>query len=94
MSPVSPDVHQRLYSLWKELGDLDPWPWSNIEAWSAKATPIIRSDWPDFLDDFCKAIAAPSSTMETSEDANATKQESQQAKKRILSFLDELLTVS
>jgi hypothetical protein len=94
MSPISHDVHQRLYSLWKELGGLDPWPWSNIEAWSAKATQIIRSDWPDSLDAFSKTIAASRSAIEATEGVDAPKQSAQQAKEQILSFLDELLTVS
>ena len=94
MSLVSPDVHQRLFSLWKELGGLDPWPWSNIAAWTAKATSIIRSDWPDFLDSFNTMIAASSSAIEASEGVDGPTQSAQQAKKRILNFLDELLTVS
>ena len=94
MSPISHDVHGRLYSLWKELGSLDPWPWSNIEAWSAKATPIIRSDWPDQFDAFSEEIATSRSTIDASEGADTPKQSAQQAKERILSLLDELLTVS
>jgi hypothetical protein len=94
MSPISHDVHERLYSLWKELGGLDPCLWSNIEAWSAKASPIIRSDWPDQFDAFSKEIAASRSTIEAGEGVDASKQTAQQAKERILSFLDELLTVS
>ena len=48
---------ERLVSLKKELEALSTDPWSRIEAWIVKATPIIRSDWPDHLQDFQKQAA-------------------------------------
>ena len=56
---MSIDAHKRLADLKNELASLEPWPWNNIGAWSAKATPIIRRGWPDDLDDFRQVIAEP-----------------------------------
>lgn len=49
----------RLVALKQELQDINPEPWSNIEAWTAKATPIIRRDWSDHFEDFQKAAKSP-----------------------------------
>lgn len=118
---MTSDAYQRLSRLKDELSSLEPWPWNNIAAWSAKATPIIRADWPDHFDQFRKEIAEPRWTVVVSalprwtmpgsvlsvgkqggadvgrakaqqDSENVLKAE--QAKKRILGFLDGLLTLS
>ena len=104
---MTSDAHQRLCSLKDELANLEPWPWNNIAAWSAKATPIIRSDWPDHFDDFSKAIARPHFTRpinvllgdqhEGTDDPkqdSANKLRAKQAKERILSFLEGLVAAT
>jgi len=50
---------ERLTALKQELQELAADPWSNVEAWTAKATPIVRRDWPDHIDDFQKAAKPP-----------------------------------
>jgi hypothetical protein len=50
---------QRLISLQEELTSITPISWSRLQAWVAKATPIVRSDWPDFFSDFQALIAEP-----------------------------------
>jgi hypothetical protein len=102
---MTDDAHQRLSSLRDELARLEPWPWNNIAAWSAKATPIIRTDWPDHFDDFNKTTTKPRFTMAASawyggqSEEEALKQDNenrlraQQAKERILGFLEGLLAV-
>src|SRR3990172_4255193 len=54
----------RLSKLREELAQVtaptypeDTWPL--IKAWVAKATPIIRSEWSEFFDDFQKVTAEP-----------------------------------
>ncbi len=106
---MTSDAHQRLRGLKDELASLEPWPWNNIAAWSAKATPIIRRDWPDDLDDFRKLIAEPrwsGSAWFAPRQGDAAvasamaKQDSEnrlvaeQAKAGILNFLEGLLTVT
>jgi predicted nucleotide-binding protein len=50
---------ERLTTLKQELQDLAAEPWSNVEAWIAKTTPVMRRDWPDHFDDFLKAAKTP-----------------------------------
>lgn len=100
---MTADARQRLCSLKDELVSLEPWPWNNIAAWSAKATPTIRSDWSDHLDDFRKAIVKPRFTkpinvllgdQQEGTDDSENKLKAKQAKERILSFLEGLLTAT
>jgi hypothetical protein len=94
----------RLQALKIELEQTPAQPWAGIKAWIAKATPVIRSDWSDFLTDFQEVTTTPSWTelfraggnesfnrrARATEDAeNAAKAEN--AKQSILNFLDGLL---
>ena len=38
----------------QELEKLPPQPWSDIESWVAKTTPLIRKFWPEHFEDFQK----------------------------------------
>jgi hypothetical protein len=49
----------RLTSLKQELDGLPTEPWTNVESWIAKATPVIRRDWSDHFTDFKQAAATP-----------------------------------
>ncbi len=101
------DAYQRLCDLKDELVKTEPWPWSNIAAWSAKATPLIRRNWPDDLDDFREAVAEPRWIMVASVWAGGAtaasdkakqdapnKSTAKQAKARILGFLEGLLAAT
>jgi hypothetical protein len=48
-----------LITLNNELVHLTPYPWKDIATWSANALPIIRRDWPDYLEDFRQLTAQP-----------------------------------
>jgi predicted nucleotide-binding protein len=96
-------AHQRLSDLKDELARLAAYPWSNVESWTAKATPMIRRDWPDDLDDFRKvtkkplfpvSLSAMREGREDCRDAEANRSLAEEAKARILSFLDGLLAAS
>jgi len=101
---------ERLNDLRKELEQTPPEPWSNIKTWIAKATPIIRKDWPDFLDDFREVTTEPSWLAlprtfggPSSESSNAQARNTEigvnrgksiDAKKGVLNFLTGLLATS
>lgn len=97
-------AHARLSALRDELVPLEVEPWSSISAWVAKATPIIRSDWPNHFDDFGRLAVRPRTLVSAAclagkcgptprEDA-ANRQRADEAKARLLSFCDGLLAVS
>jgi predicted nucleotide-binding protein len=50
---------ERLTALKQELEGVPAEPWHNVESWIAKATPIIRRDWPEHFEDFKQAAATP-----------------------------------
>jgi nucleoside phosphorylase len=93
----------RLRSLRSELEQIQACPWGNVKAWIAKATPIIRNDWPDFFDDFKKTVRTPQWTalpgISGNEDFNRgarameeseNEAKAEGAKREILSFLEGL----
>jgi hypothetical protein len=100
---------KRLCVLKDELTATEPEPWSDITAWIAKATPIIRSDWPSHFDDFQQITVEPRWTRpratlsellhptgappDTSHLA-ANRKKAEAAKQKILSFLDGLMATS
>ena len=56
------DNLKRLFGLRNELAQIQvpEYPnklWPIIQSWVAKATPIIRHDWPEHVDDFQKVTA-------------------------------------
>jgi hypothetical protein len=50
----------RLRSLRDRLEQLPAEDRGHIRAWVAEATPVVRRDWPDYLDEFRAATAEPS----------------------------------
>lgn len=81
--------------------------WDTIKAWIAKATPIIRRDWSDFLDDFQKVSEKPSGagimflntdfTMSDHEQRRLWRldnDKAEQVKQNILGFLDGILALA
>ena len=96
-------ARQHLSNLRDELARLEAYPWSNVESWTAKATPIVRLNWPKDLDDFRRVTKTPPScrpslfSLRDGRDdppTEATKSAAGKAKERILSFLDGLLAAS
>lgn len=95
---------ERLQKLKSELEIIPAQPWAGIAAWIAKATPMIRNDWPDFLTDFQRVTTTPHWTalpaisgnvsfnriMRDRQDTERAAQ-AEDAKKSILNFLDGLL---
>ena len=82
-------------------------PWARVEAWIAKATTIIRNDWPDSLEDFEKVSKKPipPSTQVSYRDSRRNEVERQRQwgilnsatdrkKQNILKFLDGLLAIA
>ena len=102
------DSHiERLFSLKGELEQMSVEPWANIESWIAKATPVIRTDWSDFIGDFQEVVAEPRWTalprISGNEAFNRRARADEQmcnraiaenAKRRMLNFLDGLLATS
>lgn len=99
----------RLSVLRDELVATEPEPWSNIASWVAKATPIIRSDWPSHFDDFQRTAVEPKwkrPVVKLSEYYHPTgaprdtshlvvnKERAEAAKQKLLSFLDGLMATS
>lgn len=102
----------RLKMLRDELSEIQeaPYPnktWDNLESWIAKATPIIRRDWTEFLDDFQKVSAKPRGagvifmnrdlTISDSESRRLWKQDNEKTERvrqGTLSFLDGILALS
>lgn len=97
-------TRHNLCNLKDELARLVAYPWSNIESWVAKATPIIRRNWPGDLDDFRKLTRTPpacrpslSSLRQGDDDSTGTetaRSSAEAAKARILSFLEGLIAAS
>lgn len=100
----------RLTTLKEELAQIDTGsfpenPWPRIESWIAKATPVIRSDWPQVFEDFQKLITKPSegAIVRVTNDAlnlqlkrkewERSKNHVEDMKQKILSFLDGLFTL-
>ena len=93
-----------LKRLREELSQKNAEPWENIARWTAKATPIIRKDWPNFFQDFQKISREPewlclpraggndvfNSKARASEIAT-NKAKAEETKQLILNFLDGLL---
>src|SRR4051812_22113033 len=50
---------ERLAGLKHDLAGLSAIPWSLVESWIAKATPVIRQDWPEHFGDFCEYAKRP-----------------------------------
>jgi Predicted nucleotide-binding protein containing TIR-like domain len=92
-----------LTGLKQELQGIPADPWSNVESWIAKATPIIRRDWPDHSSDFLRAAATPrwkvhvgaivSDTDETSA-KRANRVIASSGKQKLLNFLDGLIAIA
>ena len=97
-------AQRRLSAIRDELASLEVEPWSSIGSWIAKATPIIRADWPDHLDYFARIAVRPRRVVSmaclagqrapTPEEYAANRLKADEAKARLLSFCDGLLTVS
>jgi len=94
---------ERLSALKQELEGLSAEPWSTIESWTAKATPIIRRDWPDYFDDFRQAAATPRWKVHAgavpgdNEETRADRSNraiASSSKDKLLRFLDGLLAVA
>jgi predicted nucleotide-binding protein len=95
---------KRLSALRDELAHLDAEYWSNIESWIAKATPIVKADWPTHFDNFRRIAVAPRPVVSlarswgqrsaTADEDAANKRIAEIAKEKILNFCDGLLTVS
>jgi len=81
---------EQLRSLREELEKMSL-PWASIEAWAAKAEPVIRTYWPDHLDQFKKLVGLVSwwSTYNQSDLSKFV-----QTKQKILNFLDGIIGVS
>jgi hypothetical protein len=87
---------EQLRQLGRELVETAEYPWSNIDSWIAKATPLVRHDWSAHFDDFQRAARKPRQYI-TLPGNNPTVTESQnrrfalESKNRLLSFIDGLL---
>ena len=94
---------EHLTALKQELDGLPAEPWSNIESWIAKATPVVRRDWPDHSDDFQRAAATPHwkvhvgaigpDNVETRATI-ANRAIAGSAKDKLLNFLDGLIAIA
>ena len=101
MSDAAAELFKKLR---EELVGTEAYPWTNLEAWVAKATPIVRAYFPNHMSDFEKVSSNPkwdttrgwdrggnyrySSTKEAEED-NASKCEAVKAK--LLSWVDGVI---
>ncbi len=106
---MNDDHITRLTTLRDELAEIKTpnYPntfWSLINSWIAKATPIIRRDWKEFLDDFQKIAVEPNNPriVYHNSDFSMSKQErcrqweignseTEEVKQNILGFLNGLL---
>ena len=103
---MSDGTRRCLSDLKDELVRLEAQPWGNVESWIAKATPIVRSDWPEHLGDFRNVTLEPkwaktrpsasdlrdNKTPTPSASQIATNKEKAEATKRkIAGFLDGIL---
>jgi len=82
-------------------------PWSNVQAWISRATPFIRREYPDLLDDFLKVTSEPrrklASVRVIGDEARnlqlkrkqwtRRKNDIDNSKKVILSFIDGILSL-
>jgi len=94
---------ERLIALKQKLEGLSADPWSNIESWIAKATPVMRRDWPDHSGDFQRAAATPRwkihvgaivpDNVETRASI-ANRAIANSAKLKLVNFLDGLIAVA
>jgi predicted nucleotide-binding protein len=91
-----------------ELSSLTALPWSNIEAWVAKATPVVRHDWPEHLKAFQRTAAKPKwcvpfgiahigSAASASHNDHVVRDENarraEAGKRSLLNFLDGLIAI-
>jgi len=93
----------RLIVLKQELAELSANPWSNVEAWIAKAMPIMRRDWPDHCKDFQQSAATPrwsiyaGAIVPDNVENRATianRAIANSAKVKLLNFLDGLIAIA
>ena len=49
----------RLKTLLKTLEELDPYPWTAVEAWRARALPLVRESLPGHMKDFEDVTKTP-----------------------------------
>jgi hypothetical protein len=98
------------------VAPLDPANWPKVEAWVASATPLIRTRFPDHLEDFRSVCATPRWSFSprfstggdswsgtpardnfaeaAAHDKTANQRRAEEAKEKILSFLDGLIGLS
>jgi hypothetical protein len=50
---------EKLRALRERLANLDPYPWSGVESWIAFARSLIKTQYPDHIDDFNTITSAP-----------------------------------
>jgi len=80
--------------------------WPLVQSWIAKATAVIRNDWPDFFDDFQKVTAKPNGggivfmrqnfTIDEQEHRRLWKisnEETKEIQQNVLSFLDGVISL-
>lgn len=106
---VNDDRHRRLFSLKDELVGLEAQPWGKIQSWIAKATPIVRSDWPEHLDAFREVAAEPKwirprvrlselqrgvTPTPNASDIAKNKEKAETVMRSVLGFLDGLQVIS
>jgi len=110
--PMNNDNIARISNLKEELAQItEPtYPtelWPQIKSWIAKATPVIRRDWPDFLDDFQTVAVEPKGagimfmstdfTISNDERLRVWKidvREAKEIQQNILNFLDGLKSLA
>jgi hypothetical protein len=108
---MSNDRVSRLAILREELAQISmaPFPtetWPIVEAWIAKATPVIRSDWPHLFEEFQRASDKPKggvirmgtdftiSEHERRRLWRVDNEETERVKRNLLNFLDGILALA
>jgi predicted nucleotide-binding protein len=56
---MASSLRVRIASLREALAQIEPYPWSNIEAWRARALPLFREDLPQHVSDFEQMTTPP-----------------------------------
>jgi len=108
---MNKDRIMRLSTLREELDQITAraYPdksWPLIQSWIAKATPVIRRDWPDFFDDFQRVATKPkgSGMMLMNSDFTISEQEhrrqwkikdeqAREIKQNVINFLDGIISL-
>ncbi|MBK7581092.1 MAG: hypothetical protein IPI67_12870 [Myxococcales bacterium] len=56
---VSPSLRDKLRSLADELRAVESYPWANVEVLIQRGKPLVRTAFPDHVDEFAKVCTTP-----------------------------------